>query len=367
MLKCQMSNVKCQIVAAALVALTLGCNRPKEMAQAVAPPPASPGSITVQIRPSATDLRPNAAYTIVYALANRTALSVKVDRVVTSTRTIISSSPEWRQGVAEPGQSVTVAQVTERAGAPGVQNLTASFVTDRGSFDADPVRLTVTSDAGAAPPLTGKLLARLTITPNPARPGEPVTIAYELIDSTSLPVTISSVQFDSTSPMTKGNPAWVTDRVSANAVGVVARRAVIAKEPGNYTFNGRFTTNRGLIVAPTATLTVAAKEAPKDTGQVSAAIAILPNPVPLGATYRIEYQITNTTGKDVTVNSIGTDFGTIDDSSAEWITATASAGRTTTIARIAGEGAAATSRNKTATFTTSSGNFGAPPVLLIIQ
>jgi hypothetical protein len=351
-------------------ALVVSCGtRRAEAPKPVARAP-KPGNVTARIAvlPAAPSLEQT--YTITYALDNLTDVRLSVLRVETNTGTISPARPGWRQALAEPGQSITVAQVTVKAAAVGVQDLTATFVTDRGSYDAVPIKLTVAAAPGQAAPSpapAGKIIAQIKVSPNPAPPGQTVTVSYEVTDSSNLAVQVSSIDIDSTAPLLPDNPAWFIGLVSPNSTRIVAQRRFVKNEPGKYELRAKFGTNNGVFDAPDVLLEVAVPPPPPDTGHVSAILEISPNPCPVGASYTIEYQIVNTSTKEMTVNNIQTDLGVLDPSSLEWLTNKAAARSKTTIARMKGEGAAATSRNKTARFATNTGDVVAPSVMLVIE
>jgi len=356
------------ICGAALAALVAGCGKsrtPETAAPALTTAPAIvPGRMTAEIRVSAAQVAPNESYRVTYAVHNGMDSPITVKRIDTNHGPIAPGTPGWTQAQIDPGQTTNVAQVTFNAAAAGTDKLTATFITDRGACDATPVSVAVTAAAG--PAMSGRVKAGLTASSTQVLPGQPVTLTYDLTDSTANEIRVLSIDIDSSSPLTSANPGWIENRVPSGGRRTIARRTVTKTEPGTYPLRARFNTDRGSFTAEALTLVVESPT-PVDTGHVTARIDISPNPCPLGSNYSISYQIVNTTLKDVTVSGINTDLGPLGPDRAEWRNGTAEAGRTTTIAEIDGSGDVTTSRNKTANFTTSAGSVGAPSVLLIVQ
>lgn len=258
-----------------------------------------------------------------------------------------------------------MARVSALTPAGGPVRLTASFITDQGVIDAPPVQLNVTA-AAPAPGFAGIIRADITATPNPVRVGQPSIVAYEIFDSTNQDVLVASIQTDSSAPYTRDSDGWLSDRVGQGNRTAIYRRNVTRAEPGNYTFSAKFNTDKGMIPAQPVTLVVEPAEQPVDTGHVSVAIAITPNPAHVDQPYMIDYQLVNTTTRPVTVTAVQTDIGTYTADSPEWVSGTAGPNMTTVIARMSSTGGAIGGRTKTAVFSTSSGMLPAAPVVLTV-
>jgi hypothetical protein len=132
-------------------------------------------------------------------------------------------------------------------------------------------------------------------------------------------------------------------------------------EPGTYPLNAKFYTSRGLYVANPVILVVTAPAQPNDSGHIVPAVVVAPNPCPLNANYAIDYQITNTTGSDVTVLAINADVGPLDPQTPGWISGRAGSHMTTVIARVRGKASVAGTTVKIAAFFTSQGVLVAQP------
>jgi hypothetical protein len=211
-----------------------------------------------------------------------------------------------------------------------------------------------------------RIRGSVAVQPNPARPGEEVTVTYSLTDSSGEDCDVTGIVIDSLLPIRADNPAWLGGHVYSNSSKVIAQRRLMKSVPGSYEISAKFQMRQGIFPAPSVTLVVV-EPVTTDTGHVTGRIDISPNPCPSGSNYRIEYQVVNTTRKDVTVSRIATDVGALVPGSAEWLTGNAPAGRTTTIARVAGTGEVTSSRTKTASFATSAGLLAPPPVVFIVQ
>jgi len=352
------------IVAGALAGLACRKSAPGAVAK---PAPAAPGRITGEIRPSLRQLGLNQTYTVEYVVHNGSAASVKVQRLVTAFATLLPRGPEWRQSDIGPGQSATVALVTSQAAVAGPVKLTATFVSDQGSFEAPPVMLAVAGAATPAP-ATGSITATVTASPNPVKAGQASFISYDLINGTNQDVLVASIHADSSAPFTRDSDGWLADRVSAGGRATILRRIVTRKEPGSFGYAAGFNTNRGMIAAPSAFLAVEPQEqATIDTGKVAVAIVVTPNPAHIDQPYVIDYQVVNTTSKSVTVTAVQTDIGTYQASSPEWVSGMAGPNMTTVIARLRSTGMAIGGRTKTAVFSTSAGMLPASPVVLTVE
>jgi hypothetical protein len=359
--------LRCSYFIAAL--LILGCGKSKPATtQQPGGPAAKPvqGNVSVEIQTTNMELGPNEVYTIYYVLKNGLNEPINVYRIETNHGPVGSHTQGWRQGEVDPNQSAIVAQMASRTPDATGEDLTATFVTDHGSYDAPVQHLTIAGAAPAAPTLSGPILAELTINPDQVTTSQPATLTYYLTDSSGAEIRVLSIETDSSSPLLPGVSGWMTDAVPSGTKRTIVHQTVVETEPGTYTFHAKFNTNRGGFNAPPVTLTVNAPAAP-DTGHATGLIVISPNPCPVGADYTIDYEVVNTTLKDVTVAEVRTDLGLLNSDSPEWRSGTASAGQTTTIAEISGTGGAVSSRNKTATFVTDKGAVGAPSVLLIVQ
>lgn len=336
-------------------------------APAAKPVPATPGRITGEIRPSLRQLGLNQPYTVEYVVHNGSSTPVKVQKVVTALATLLPRGPEWRQSDIAPGQSATVAAVASRAQVAGPVKLTATFVSDQGSFEAPSTTLEIAGAAAPAPP-AGSITALVTAAPNPVKAGQTSTVSYDLINATNQDVLVAAIQADSSVPFTRDSDGWLSDRVSPGGRATILRRSVTRTQPGSFGLPASFSTTRGTIVAPTVFLTVEPLEAkPIDTGRVSVAIAIAPNPARVDQPYVIDYQVINTTFKPVTVTAVQTDIGTYQAGSPEWLSGTAGPGMTTVIARMRSTGMAIGARTKTAVFSTSAGMLPASPVVLTVE
>jgi hypothetical protein len=350
---------------AAIALFSCGGGEPKDTTKVPPPPPVASGRATAEIRISPSELGLNQTYYVVYQFHNRTGVPIRVLRIEANRGTIAPPGPNWRETTAEPGKTIIVAQMTAHATTAGTVNLTATFVTDRGSYEALPVKLTVAGPAPSAKP--GVIRAAIQVRPNPVQPGQTASISYELTDSTSEDIRVASIQTDSEFPITADNPAWNQERVPAYGKALIARGTLTKSFAGSYPLRARFNTSKGAFDAPPVTLVVVAPPPEEDTGQVTAAIAITPNPCPVDANYAIDYQIINTTRKDVSVTSVSTDIGILDPSRPEWLTGAAPGRRITAIARVSGAGGAISSRTKTAAFSTSQGSLVAPSVVFVVQ
>lgn len=336
-------------------------------APAAKPAPAAPGRITGEIRPSLRQLGPNQTYTVEYVAHNGSSSPVRVQKLVTATATLLPRGPEWRLSDVGPGQSATVAVVTSRAPAAGPVKLTATFVSDQGSFDALPEALEVAGAATPAP-ATGSITALVTVAPNPVKAGQSSTVSYDLINGTNQDVLVASIHADSAAPFNRDSDGWLADRVSAGGRATILRRIVTRKEPGSFTYPAGFNTNRGMISAPPVVLAVEPLEQPTvDTGRVTVAIVVTPSPAHVDQPYVIDYQVVNTTSKPVTVTAVQTDIGTYQASSPEWVSSIAGPSMTTVVARLRSTGMAIGARTKTAVFSTSAGMLPASPVVLAVE
>ncbi|MEO0108481.1 MAG: hypothetical protein ABIK62_04835, partial [candidate division WOR-3 bacterium] len=321
------------------------------------------GRVSAEVRVAPSTVSPGQIYTVSYHLKNGTQIPVKVYRILTGQSTLAPGLAGWTQTDIQPGHSALVAQTTQTTQKPGPEVFTATFVTDRGSYDAQPAQLTVLGPVALVP---GRITARINVAPSEVQTGQTSTVTYELTDSTPDDVRVLTIEIDSSSPLAPGHPAWLDDRVPAGTSRLIARRTITKTDPGTYQLTAKFNTNRGGFTATPVTLVVNAPPV-QDTGHVSARISANPNPCPVDARYAIDYEIVNTTKKDIRVTSISTDIGTLDDRSPGWRSSTAPAGRTTLIARVEGSGDAPGSRNKRATFSTSVGDIEAPQVIFIVQ
>ena len=331
------------------------------------PAPAAPGRITGEIRPSLRQLGLNQTYTVEYVVHNGSSTPVKVQKLVTVFATLLPRGQEWRLSDIGPGQSATVATVTSQALVAGSVKLTATFVSDQGSFEAVPVVLDIAAAATPAP-ATGSITAIVSAAPNPVKSGQASFISYDLINGSNQDVLVASIHADSSVPFTRDSDGWLADRVSAGGRATILRRIVTRKEPGSFTYPAGFNTNRGMITAPSVFLAVEAQEqATIDTGKVLVAIVIAPNPARIDQPYVIDYQVINTTSKPVTVTAIQTDIGTYQTSGPEWVSSTAGPNMTTVIARLRSTGMAIGGRTKTAVFSTSAGMLPASPVVLTVE
>jgi hypothetical protein len=328
--------------------------------------PAAPGRITAEIKPSAIDLGANQTYSVDYLIRNGSSARLKIQRLALVSGVLNAQSPGWRQSEIEPGQTATVAQVSARTPAAGPVRLTASFVTDQGAIDAPPVQLNVAA-ATPAPAFAGTVRAVITAAPNPVKAGQPCTVNYELIDSTNQDVLVASIHTDSSQPYTRDSDGWLSDRAGQGSRVTIFRRNVTRPEPGSYTFTAQFNTNEGMIPAQPLTLVIEpAVQVVVDTGHVSVAIAITPNPAHIDQPYMIDYQVINSTTKPVNVTAVQTDIGTYAEGSPEWVSGTAGPNMTTVVARLSSTGGAIGGRTKTAVFSTSAGMLPAAPVVLTV-
>lgn len=329
--------------------------------------PAAPDRIAAEIKPNAIDLAVNQTYSVDYVIHNGSTRKLTVQRLALAGSVLTAKSPEWRKAEVGPGQSAVVAQVAARTLAAGAVRLTASFVTDQGSIDAPPVQLNVAA-AAPAPALAGAIRAVITASPNPVKAGQLCTVSYELIDSTNQDLLVASIHTDSSQPYTRDSDGWLTDRVSSGSRATILRRNVTRTEPGSYAFPAQFNTDKGMIPAQSATLVVQPPEAVVvDTGRVSVAIVITPNPAYVDQSYTIDYQVLNSTTRPVTVTAVQTDIGTYVENSPEWMDGTAGPNTTTVIARLTSIGGATSARTKTAVFSTSAGMLPAAPVVLTVE
>jgi len=329
--------------------------------------PAAPGRITAEIKPSAIDLGPGQSYSVDYILHNGSRAGLTVQRLALAGGVLTAKSPGWRIAEVGPGQTAVVAQVSARTLAVGAVRLTASFVTDQGSIDAPPVQLNVVAAALAKAP-TGTMRAIVLAAPNPVKAGLPSTITYELIDSLNQDVLVASINTDSSQPYLRDSDGWLADHVGPGSRATILRRTVRKSDPGSYSFPAKFNTSLGLVTAPTLTLVVEPGAAPQvDTGHVSVAIAITPNPAHVDQPYMIDYQVVNSTTRPVLVTAVQTDIGTYAEGSPEWVSGTAGPSMTTVIARLSSTGAAIGARTKTAVFSTSAGMLPAAPVVLTVE
>ena len=229
------------VVAAVLVGPACRKSAPTPVAK---PAPMTPGRITGEIRPSLRQLGLNQTYTVEYVAYNGSSTPVKVQKLVTASAVFLPRGPEWRLSDIGPGKSATVALVTSQATVAGPVRLTATFVSDQGSFEAMPVVLEV---AGVAPPppATGSITATVTAAPNPVKVGQASFISYDLINGTNQDVLVASIHADSTAPFTRDSDGWLADRVSAGGRATILRRIVTRKEPGSFSYPASFNTNRG--------------------------------------------------------------------------------------------------------------------------
>jgi hypothetical protein len=309
----------------------------------------------------------NQTYTTEYVVHNGSSTPVKVQKLVTAAATFLPRAPEWRLTDIGPGQSATVATVTSQATVAGPVRLTATFVSDQGSFEAPPVALEVAAAATPAP-ATGSITVLVTASPNSVKTGQTSTISYDLVNSTNQDVLVASIHADSSVPFTRDSDGWLADRVAAGGRATILRRIVTRREPGTFGYPASFNTNRGMIAAPSASLTVEPLEqAPVDTGNVLVAISVAPNPAHIDEPYVIDYQVINTTLRPVTVTAVQTDIGTYQTSSPEWVSSTAGPSMTTVVARLRSTGMAIGARTKTAVFSTSAGMLPASPVVLTVE
>jgi len=359
---------KLLVVVLAVAAVLAGpACRKSAPAPVAKPAPAAPGRITGEIRPSLRQLGLNQTYTVEYVVHNGSPTPVKVQRLVTVFATLLPRGPDWRLSDIGPGQSATVASVTSQALVAGPVKLTATFVSDQGSFEAPPVVLDV---AGAATPVpaAGSITALVTASPNPVKAGQASTFSYDLINGTNQDVLVASIHTDSSASFTRDSDGWLADRVSAGGRATILRRTATHKEPGRFGYAASLNTNRGMIPAPTAFLVVEPAEPPPvDTGRALVAIVIAPNPAHIDQPYVIDYQVINTTSKPVTVTAVQTDIGTYQAGSPEWVSSTAGPSMTTVVARLRGTGTAIGARTKTAVFSTGAGMLPASPVVLTVE
>jgi len=362
--RCLLSAI-CMLSAACCLLVVAGCGGgPKDTIAEVETGAPGPGKANARIRVTPGEVKVSGSYTVTYEFENATKVRYQLLRIETNQGVLLRTNPGWRQNVAQPGQTVKVAEVTSQAVKPGTIVLTAAFITDRGTFDAQSVPVLVTGPVAAVN--SARAWGSILIQPNPVTPGQQATVTYSFTDSTGEDCEVTGIATDSLYPIRGDNPAWLGGHVSNNSSKVIAQTRLVKNEPGSYEFRARFLTRTSAYTAPPVALVVSQPTA-KDTGHVSAQIAISPNPCPVGSDYRIEYQIINTTLKDVTVSNISTDIGVLAPGSAEWLTGAARAGGTTTIARVTGTGEVISSRTKTASFETSAGMFIPPPTVFVVQ